>query len=74
MVSLIHHHWAWPICWTFLEKRKGSSNLAEQQAVMSQSLGLLSAYVLVVPGNREFCSLKLGKWRGEQGAYFCLRP
>jgi len=72
MVSLIHNHRAWPIYWTFLDK-KGSSNLAEQQAVLSPSLELLSDYVAVVLGDREFCSPKLGKWLGEQGAYFCLR-
>ena len=56
----------------FLDKQ-GSSNLAEQQAVLSPSLGLLSAYEVVVLGDREFCSPKLGKWLGEAGTYFCLR-
>ena len=72
MVSLIYEHRAWPIYWDFLDK-KGSSHLAEQQAVLSPSLELLSDYVPVVLGDREFCSPKLGKWLGEQGAYFCLR-
>jgi hypothetical protein len=72
MVSVIYDHRAWPIYWTFLDK-KGSSNLAEQQAILRQSLRLLSAYVVVVLGDREFCSPKFGKWLGEQGAYFCLR-
>jgi len=72
MVSLIYDHRAWPIYWTFLNK-KGSSNLAEQQDVLSRSLGVLSEYVVVVLGDREFCSPKLGKWLGEQGTYFCLR-
>ena len=72
MVSVVYDHRAWPIYWDFLAK-KGASNLAEQQAVLSKSLGLLSDYMVVVLGDREFCSPRVGKWLGEQGAYFCLR-
>jgi hypothetical protein len=72
MVSVIYNHRAWPLYWQFLDK-KGSSNLAEQQAVLGKSLARLSEYVVVVLGDREFCSPKLGKWLGEEGAYFCLR-
>jgi len=72
MVSLIYDHRAWPIYWTFLNK-KGNSNLGEQQDVLRRSLGVLSEYRVVVLGDREFCSPKLGKWLGEQGTYFCLR-
>lgn len=72
MVSIIYNHRAWPLYWDFLDK-KGNSNLAEQQRVLSLSLALLSDYTVVALGDREFCSSKLGKWLGEQGAYFCLR-
>jgi hypothetical protein len=72
MVSVIYDHRAWPIYWQFLDK-KGRSNLAEQKPVLSKSLALLCKYVVVVLGDREFCSPKLGKWLGEAGAYFCLR-
>jgi hypothetical protein len=72
MVSVIHDRRAWPIYWKFLDK-KGSSNLAEQQAVLSQALTILSTYQLVILGDREFCCVKLGKWLGERGHYFCLR-
>ena len=72
MVSLIYDHRAWPIYWEFLAK-KGSSNLAEQKRVLGQSLGLLSEYSVVVLGDREFCSPKLGKWLGLAGVSFCLR-
>lgn len=72
MVSVIYDKRAWPLYWNFLDK-KGSSNRAEQQAVLDKSLGLLSAYIPVVLGDREFCSPKLGSWLGKRDAYFCLR-
>ncbi|NEO03915.1 MAG: transposase, partial [Moorea sp. SIO3I7] len=61
-----------PIYWTSLDK-KGNSNLSEQKAVLSKSLELLSAYDVVVLGDREFCSTKLGNWLAERKVYFCLR-
>jgi len=72
MVSLIWNHRAWPIYWIILDK-KGSSNLKEQQAVLVKVIGLLEDYRLVVLGDREFCSVKLGKWLSDQDTYFCLR-
>ncbi|NEO88717.1 MAG: IS4 family transposase [Spirulina sp. SIO3F2] len=72
MVSVIYNQRAWPLYWKFLDKI-GNSNLKEQQEVLSQSLSLLSEYVVVVLGDREFCSPKLGKWLGDKAAYFCLR-
>ena len=72
MVSVIYDHRAWPIYWEALEK-KGSSNLEEQKRVLEKSLGLLSDYVPVVLGDREFCSPKLGNWLGQRQGYFCLR-
>jgi hypothetical protein len=72
MVSVVYDHRAWPIYWNFLEK-KGSSNLSEQQEVLNKTLNLLSEYIPVVLGDREFCSPKLGSWLGKRGAYFCLR-
>lgn len=72
MVSVIYNHRAWPIYWEFLDK-KGSSNLDEQKGVLGKSLALLSEYLVVVLGDREFCSPKLGKWLGQEGTYFCLR-
>ena len=72
MVSLIWNHRAWPIYWIIFDK-KGSSNLKEQQAVLVKVIGLLEDYRLVVLGDREFCSVKLGKWLSDQDTYFCLR-
>jgi len=66
MVSVIYDHRAWPIYWEFLEK-KGSSNFDEQTAVLGKSIGLLSNYRVVVLGDREFCSPKLGNWLGKAG-------
>jgi len=72
MVSLIYDKRAIPIYWEFLDK-KGSTNLEEQQRVLTKVLEVLSEYKTVVLGDREFCSVKLGKWLSEQATYFCLR-
>ena len=72
LVSVIYDRRSWPIYWELLNK-KGSSKLSEQQSVLLKSLEVLSEYVVVVLGDREFCSPKLGHWLGERKAYFCLR-
>lgn len=72
MVSVIYQHRAIPIYWRFLDKN-GSSNLEEQKQVLQPVLDLLSGSKLVVLGDREFCSVKLGKWLQKEEAYFCLR-
>jgi hypothetical protein len=72
MVSLVYDKRALPIYWEFLDK-KGSSNLEEQQRVLGKALEVLSEYKMVVLGDREFCSVRLGKWLSEQAIYFCLR-
>jgi hypothetical protein len=72
MVSLVYDKRAIPIYWQIL-KKKGSSNLQEQQQVMEKVFQVLSDYKIVVLGDREFCSVSLGKWLEEQGVYFCLR-
>lgn len=40
---------------------------------MEKVFQVLSDYKIVVLGDREFCSVSLGKWLEEQGVYFCLR-
>lgn len=72
MVSLIWHKRAIPIAWICLDKL-GCSNYNEQIRVLTTALTYLSAYRVVVLGDREFCSVELGRWLGEQGCYFCLR-
>nr|NCS36457.1 transposase [Microcystis aeruginosa G11-01] len=34
---------------------------------------MLSGHKIVVLGDREFCSVSLGRWLQEQSGYFCLR-
>ncbi|ELP57376.1 Atn1 protein [Microcystis aeruginosa TAIHU98] len=72
MVSLIYDKRAMPIYWEILDK-KGSSNLEEQQRVLGKILTVLSGHKIVVLGDREFCSVSLGKWLQKQSLYFCLR-
>lgn len=72
MVSLIVDKRAIPIYGELLAKI-GSSNLAEQKAVLSPVLTLFKEYKIVVLGDREFCSVKLGNWLQQQQVCFCLR-
>lgn len=53
--------------------KQGNSNFAKQIEVISKILSLLKNYKIVVLGDREFCSVKLGNWLVEQNVYFCLR-
>jgi hypothetical protein len=72
MVSIIYDNRAIPVYWTFLDK-KGSSNLSEQKYVFEKVFGILKGYKIVVLGDREFCSVSLGKYLRESPVYFCLR-
>jgi hypothetical protein len=56
MVSIVYDKRAIPIYWQIL-KKKGSSNLQEQQQVMEKVFQVLSDYKIVVLGDREFCSV-----------------
>ena len=69
MVSWIYEKRAIPIYWEILDK-KGSSNLEEQPRVLEKILTVLSGHKIVVLGDREFCSISLGKWLQEQSIYF----
>ena len=71
-VSLIYDKRAVLIYWEFLGS-KGSSNLTVQKRVIEKAISLFSEYKIVILGDREFCSVTLGKWLGEKGLYFCLR-
>ncbi|UJB69620.1 hypothetical protein HRE53_25500 [Acaryochloris sp. 'Moss Beach'] len=59
MVSVVWQHRAIPV-WCEALCKKGSSNYDEQTAVLSKVIRHLSAYRLVILGDREFCSVKLG--------------
>jgi hypothetical protein len=72
MVSFIWRKRAIPLYWQRL-KTLGNSNLPVQKKALKVALSALSAYRVVVLGDREFCSVDLARWLGEQSAYFCLR-
>jgi len=72
MISLIWDRRALPIYWELLPKQ-GNSNLDAQTAAITKILRLFKDYKVVVLGDREFCSVKLGSWLAEQQVYFCLR-
>ncbi len=72
MVSVILDKRAFPIYFTLLEKL-GSSNLGEQQKLLSSVMPIFENYKVCVLGDREFCSVKLGEYLQGLGVYFCLR-
>ncbi|GAX34774.1 transposase [Nodularia sp. NIES-3585] len=72
MVSVIWDKRAFPIYFKLLPKL-GSSNIDEQQKLLSQVMPLFHNYKICVLGDREFCSVKLAKYLQSLGVYFCLR-
>ena len=72
MVSVIWDKRAFPIYFKLLPKL-GSSNIDEQQKLLSQVSPLFHNYKICVLGDREFCSVKLAKYLQSLGVYFCLR-
>ena len=72
MVSLTWDKRALPIYWELLPKQ-GNSSFEKQTMALSQILFLFKDYKIVILGDREFCSVKLGNWLREQHVYFCLR-
>jgi len=72
VVSVILDKRAWPIYWQFLS-HTGSSNLAQQQALLRPVLRLLKNYEIVVVGDREFRSVELAHWLKQKKVYFALR-
>lgn len=72
MASVVWQGRAIPLYWQRLDTL-GNSHYDEQTALLSLALPLLNGYTVVVLGDREFCSVDLARWLGEQGHYFCLR-
>ncbi len=72
VVSVIWDKRAWPIYWQFLS-HTGSSNLAQQQALLRPVLRLLKNYEIFVVGDREFRSVELAHWLKQKKVYFALR-
>ena len=72
MVSVIWYKRAFPIYFTLLPKL-GSSNIMEQQSILSKVIPIFNNYKICILGDREFCSVKLANYVQELGVYFCLR-
>ena len=72
IVSVIWDKRAVPIYFTLLPKL-GSSNITEQQKLLSQVIPLFKKYKVCILGDREFCSVKLAKYLQSLDVYFCLR-
>jgi hypothetical protein len=72
MLSLVWGQHALPVYWRCLAK-KGSSNLAQQKSLLAPVLKLLTPYPVVVLGDREFHSVKLGEWLEQNDVKFALR-
>lgn len=72
VISVVWDKRAFPIYFELLPKL-GSSNAHEQKSAISQVLPLFDNYKICVLGDREFCSVKLASWLGEQNVSFCLR-
>jgi hypothetical protein len=72
VISLIWDKRGIPLYWQLWDKR-GSSNLSEQQALISPILELLQDYEIIIIGDREFGSVKLAKWLCEKDTKFVFR-
>ena len=72
VISLIWSKRAIPLYWDILPK-KGSSNLREQQKLISPVLELLKKHEIVILGDREFGSVKLAAWLSTKKVRFVLR-
>lgn len=72
VISLIFQRRALPLYWQILPK-KGCSNIDDQKKLIRPILSLLKKYKFVLVGDREFGSVKLGKWLCEKNVKFVLR-
>ena len=72
VISLIFQRRALPLYWQILPK-KGCSNIQDQKRLIGPILTLLKKYKFVIIGDREFGSVKLGKWLCDKNVRFVLR-
>jgi hypothetical protein len=72
VISLVWQQHALPLYFIFMPTL-GSSFLAQQQEVIQAIQPLIKGYQVILLADREFCSVQLGNWLGEQGLGFCLR-
>ena len=72
VASVVWKGRAIPLYWERLAAL-GNSHYETQTAFLSAALPILGDYRVVVLGDREFCSVDLARWLGQQGHGFCLR-
>jgi len=72
VISVIWCQRALPLYWQILDK-KGSSNIEEQKSLILPVLSLLKKYAIIILGDREFGSVKLGSWLCDQQVKFVFR-
>jgi hypothetical protein len=53
--------------------KKGSSNLQEQQAILTKVFPIFAKHQICVLGDREFCGVGLASWINQQGMLLALR-
>ena len=72
MASVIYQKRALPVFWILL-KKKGCSDLREQQIVLRPVIKLFKSPKLVIIGDREFHSVELAHWLHRQRVNFVFR-
>jgi hypothetical protein len=72
VISLFWTRISLPLSWKILEKR-GSSNIEEQKSLITPILSLFKDYKIIILGDREFGSVKLGSWLCEKQVRFVVR-
>ena len=63
---------ALPLYWPILDK-KVSSNIEEQKFLILPVLSLLKKFAIIILGDREFGSVKLGNWLWDPQVNFVFR-
>lgn len=72
VISWLRGQQAIPVYWELIS-HQGSSDLSFQKSVLQPVLKLFKPYPIVVIGDREFHSAKLGMWLIQRGVDFILR-
>ena len=72
VVTIVWGTHALPLYWELLD-HVGNSDLKTQKRLLKAVLHLFKNYPVLVSGDREFHSPKLGEWLDSRGVYFALR-
>ena len=72
VISLFWTGRSLPLYWKILDKR-GSSNIEEQKSLITPILSLFKDYKIIILGDRELGSVKLGSWLCEKQVRFVVR-